>query len=291
MQLVLMLACLLAAGGAADVKVCFQSHRGGGDEAPENTLPAFERSWGIPGAVPEVDLRTTQDGVIVCLHDDTPKRTTNAPAPWEDTPLREIPWAEVKKWDAGRRVARKQVSAKVPTLDELLALMDGHPERQLYLDLKDVDVAAVKAAIAARALQRQIIFVHGSPSTCLELSKLYEGARTMTWLSGSPEDIQSRYAALQEKGFAGISQLQFHLRPRKVKPTLEYQLDEAFLRNAVAETRAAGVDLQLRPFVVTPDALRQLIGLGVSWYVTDAPQSFHDCVKKALAETATGSES
>ncbi len=285
MQLVLVLAFLLAAGDAAEVKVCFQSHRGGADEAPENTLPAFEHSWAIPGAVPEADLRTTQDGVIVCLHDDTPKRTTNAPAPWEDMALRDIPLAEVRKWDAGRRIARKQVSAKVPTLDELLALMAGHPERQLYLDLKDVDVAAVKAAIAARDLQRQIIFVHGSPATCLELSGLYEGARTMTWLSGSPEDIQSRYEALQEKGFAGISQLQFHLQPRKVRPVLEYQLDTAFLRRAVAETRAAGVDLQLRPFVVTPEALRQLIDLGVFWYVTDAPQSFHDCVKEALAES------
>src|SRR4051812_44789118 len=50
-------------------KFVIQSHRGAGVLAPENTLEAFELGWKL-GTVPESDLRTTKDGVIVAFHDN-----------------------------------------------------------------------------------------------------------------------------------------------------------------------------------------------------------------------------
>src|SRR6186997_2166157 len=50
-----------------------QAHRGAGDAFPENTLESFEWSW-QHGVTPESDLRTTQDGTIVCFHDPNLKR-------------------------------------------------------------------------------------------------------------------------------------------------------------------------------------------------------------------------
>src|SRR5438309_9548772 len=46
-----------------------QAHRGAGELAEENTLEAFQLGWKL-GCVPESDLRTTRDGVIVAFHDD-----------------------------------------------------------------------------------------------------------------------------------------------------------------------------------------------------------------------------
>ncbi len=52
-------------------EIYFQAHRVTIVEAPENTLPAYRHAWRIFGAIPEVDVRTTADGVLVCLHDAT----------------------------------------------------------------------------------------------------------------------------------------------------------------------------------------------------------------------------
>jgi glycerophosphoryl diester phosphodiesterase len=269
--------------GAAPGDVYFQAHRGGIDEVPENTLVAYEHAWSIPGAVPEADVATTQDGVFVFMHDDTPKRTTDAPKPWNNKKINEIPLEEVRKWDAGSKFRKQYAGEKVPTLDEVFSAMKDKPERQIYLDIKDADTRALTEKIKASGLEKQVIFVHGEVKTCAALKQLYEGARTMTWLSGTPKQIQERFEALAKTNFEGLSQLQFHLRSRSTEPEIVYALDDAFLAEAVKLTRAAGVELQIRPFVFNPASLRKLIDLGVHWYVTDAPKAFSEAVNKALA--------
>jgi glycerophosphoryl diester phosphodiesterase len=52
-------------------------HRGASGDAPENTIPAFTLAFTQGANGFETDLRTTKDGVIVLIHDDTVDRTTN----------------------------------------------------------------------------------------------------------------------------------------------------------------------------------------------------------------------
>lgn len=262
--------------------VFFQAHRGGMDEVPENTLPAFIHAWNIPGAVPEVDLRTTRDGVIVCIHDETPARTTNAPEPWNTTNIRDIPYEQLAQWDAGITFSEAFRGTPVPALRTLFDLMREDETRQIYLDIKEVEPDLLLALIREYGFEKRVIYVHGKPETCLELSRLHEGARTMTWLSGAPGRIRQRYAELRETGFAGISQLQFHLHVREEADTIEYWLDEAFIRQAAAELDAAGAVLQLRPFAFDARSLARMIGWGVYWYVTDAPEEFHRVTAEAM---------
>jgi glycerophosphoryl diester phosphodiesterase len=54
-------------------KVVVQSHRGAGALSPENSLEAFDIAWRL-GTVPEADLRTSRDGVIVAFHDENFQR-------------------------------------------------------------------------------------------------------------------------------------------------------------------------------------------------------------------------
>ena len=121
--------------------IYMQAHRGGLDEVPENTMPAFEHAWAIPGAIPEMDLQTTQDGVVVLMHDDLPARTSDAESPWARKRLREIPWDVVKTWDVGAKFGAAYAGTRVPTLDDVFDAMKEHPEREAYLDLKEVDLA------------------------------------------------------------------------------------------------------------------------------------------------------
>lgn len=266
--------CASTRGAPLEIDAFFQAHRGGLDEAPENTLAAFRHAWGIPGAVPEVDVRTTSDGVLICLHDDTLARTTDAPAGVRETPVAELSFEEIRKWDAGVRFDPKFEGEKVPALEELLELMKDRPERELYLDVKGVDFGALRTLLEQFGVMEQSIFVHGSRETCGELKEFFDGARTMTWLSGDPKQIKQKFTEFAEANFKGLSQLQFHLQVARVRPEIEYALDHEFLEEAVRSTRAAGVELQLRPFRFDAASLRDLLDLGVRWYVADAPEQF-----------------
>src|SRR5512138_1889134 len=69
-----------SAAAASGESVIVQAHRGAGNLAPENTLEAFELGWKL-GAIPEADLRTTKDGVIVAFHDANFKRVVKGASP------------------------------------------------------------------------------------------------------------------------------------------------------------------------------------------------------------------
>lgn len=270
--------------------VSFQAHRGGMDEAPENTLPALKHAWGLPGAVPEIDLRTTKDGVIVCIHDETPARTTDAPEPLKSMNIRDISLETLRALDAGRGFDAAYAGTRIPTLHEVFGLMQEHPDRRIYLDLKEVDPDQLHAMISEYVAEERIIFVHGDPAVCLQLSERYPRARTMTWLSGTPQEIRRRYETMRMVQFQGIDQLQFHLHVQPGIPPLRYVLEDDFLQQATAALKSAGSTLQLRPFAYDPDSLATLIHMGVSWYVTDAPQAFHAAVMEALALLRTKQE-
>lgn len=263
--------------------VYFQAHRGALEEAPENTLAALRHAWAIPGAVPEVDLRTTGDGVIVCLHDDTPGRTVRLLETLAKTPVGELTFAELRQGDAGVTFDGAYAGEKVPSLEEVFTLMTEQDDRQIYLDLKGVDWDALGTVMERFAVHDRTIFVHGDPVQCAALQRRFPGSRTMTWLSGPPPVVKKRFQALAERRFRGISQLQFHLPVREDEPAIVYALDDAFLEDAQRQLTAAGVALQLRPFAFDAVSLRKLLDLGARWFVADAPARFAKAVAEAQA--------
>lgn len=268
---------------ATEPVVYFQAHRGGLEEVPENTLAAMRYAWAIPGAVPEIDIRTTQDGVLVGIHDKTPRRSTNAPAAWADRDIREIPLAVIQSWDAGSYFDPAYAAERVPTLDVVLDLLAADETRQLYLDLKDVDNGQVIEKLKAHNVTAQVIFVHGSPAECKVLSQSWPGARTMTWLSGPPTRIKARFRELAAEKFDGISQIQLHLQPAEKGVPGTYAVGEEFLAEAVKTVVATGTTLQVRPFVFDTASLRALIDRGIYWYVADAPRALRKDIEAALA--------
>ena len=106
-------------------------HRGASRDAPENTLPALEKSIRLGADLVEFDIRTTRDGRHVLLHDATLNRTTDGKGP-----VRDRTGAEIHQLDAGFWFGRPFRGTPVPTLDEFLDAAGRRVE--LYVDAKDI---------------------------------------------------------------------------------------------------------------------------------------------------------
>jgi glycerophosphoryl diester phosphodiesterase len=109
------LGCASIAQADAPIPV---AHRGLLRHAPENTLPAFAVCLEL-GIGFELDIRTTKDGHLVVLHDDSVERTTNG----SSRSIRDMTLKEVKQLDAGSWLDPAFAGVRVPSLEETLALV------------------------------------------------------------------------------------------------------------------------------------------------------------------------
>jgi len=106
------------------------AHRGLLQHAPENTLPAFATCLEL-GMGFELDIRTTQDGKLVVLHDATLGRTTNG----TDEPVTKFTFTELSKFDAGSWFDPRFAGLRVPSLEETFALVRERKRRPTLLAL------------------------------------------------------------------------------------------------------------------------------------------------------------
>lgn len=111
------------------------AHRGLLRHTPENTLPAFATCLEL-GIGFELDIRTTKDGKLVVLHDDTLDRTTDGP----NRSVREFTLAELKKFDAGSWFHPSFANVRIPTLEEAFQLIKQRKRGRtiVALNVKDI---------------------------------------------------------------------------------------------------------------------------------------------------------
>jgi len=121
---VLLAMWLAHAADAAAQPVVSVAHRGGiVPGVPENTLAAYRRAIEHGAQAIEIDLRTTKDGQIVIMHDETVDRTTNGHGK-----VAQLTWAELQQLDAGH-------GERIPTYEQALQLVAG-TDVALLLDIK-----------------------------------------------------------------------------------------------------------------------------------------------------------
>ena len=251
-------------------QIFWQAHRGGGGlDMPDNTLAAVKYGWSL-GGIPEVDIRLTADNQLVCLHDDTLARTTDAPPEFAKLPVRQLAADTIRSYDAGVKFDPKWRGEKVPLLAEVFALMKEDPARLIYADVKDVESENFGQLVRRHGVAAQIIVCSCDPATNRALKAMAEGLRAMQWIGGSPEQIRRAFAAAAARSFAGLFQVQLHLGGLPD----DYELPPDFLADALAATARQGVSLQVFPFHFDQKSLFQLLDLGLRWFVTDEPRRF-----------------
>ncbi len=108
------------------------AHRGYRQKFPENTMIAFREALKLDIDAIETDVRMTNDYEVVIMHDPNLDRTTDSHGHICDRSL-----AQVKQADAGIKFGEQFKGEKVPTLEELLQLLQDYPKVKLLLELKD----------------------------------------------------------------------------------------------------------------------------------------------------------
>ncbi len=175
---------------AAQRVVQIVAHRGASAERPENTLASTARAIEVGATAVEVDVRTTQDGHLVLLHDAKLARTTNGEGLVGERTL-----GEIKQLDAGRKFGEKYASEPVATLMDVLSVC--HDKIDVLLDLKEsgetYDRRVARTILKFGQPSRTIVGVR-SVEQAVAFRKLLPKSRQLG-LIAKPDDIEAYVAA------------------------------------------------------------------------------------------------
>ena len=269
-------------GNITPEKFVIQSHRGAGTLAPENTIEAFELAWKL-GTVPEADLRTTRDKVIVAFHDANFKRVVKGASPeLQNKGVSDVSFAELSKLDVGAWKGEEFVGRRVSKISDVFELMRSKPERWLYLDIKNVDLKQLASEVRQHQVASQVILASTVYGIIREWKELVPESQTLNWMGGSEAALQKRLADLRTNGFAGITQLQLHIHLNTNSPAVEpFTLSRQFIRSTGDELRQRGILFQALPWGVAEEKVyHQLLDLGVASFATDHPKVTLEAVRK-----------
>lgn len=249
-------------------------HRGGGMHQPENTIEAFEYTW-ARNMVPECDIRTSKDGVIVVIHDETVTRTApGTPDNIRSKRVEELTLAELKTVDVG--AFRGYPGQRIPTLDEVFAVMAKDPRKFMYLDYKDVDLGVLAEMVKHHGIEKQVIFTTHRYDLVRTWRQLVPGSQTMIWMGGTQDEIDATLDSLRANDFNGIYIVHMHYRPTGDGG---YNMSDAFMLAVQDELAAMGIIVQVQPWnIEDPLIYERLYGIGIRHTGTDFP----DLIKTVL---------
>ena len=224
-------------------------HRGGGHEATENSLSAFQRAVNLGFGCIETDVHATADGVLVAFHDATLDRMTDRRGRIAD-----LHYAEVSQ-------ARIGGTEPIPRLDDLLK---AFPDTRFNVD--------AKTAGALRPLARLLRSAGALPRVNLAAFS----DRRLAWLRtalgpGLSTALGPREVLLLKSVSLRGGRATFPLTARcvQVPPAIGRipLVDRAFVETAHAHALPVHVWT-----VDEPEAMERLLDLGVDGIVTDRPE-------------------
>lgn len=270
----LLCASLLSVAALAEAEdFIVQSHRGAGVLAAENTIAAFDLGWSL-GTIPEADIRTTADGVIVAFHDaDFSRVVHGASAELQKKGVQDISFDELSKLEVGAENPDGFQRRKVSTMAEVFDTMKGRPDRRLYLDIKQVSLPALAALAKEHHVAPQVILASTKMEVIHEWKTLLPDSHTLHWMGGKEADLEARLDALEKDGFKDVTQVQIHVRQAPGREDWSgFVPSEAFMRKTGERLKKHGVLYQSLPWGAnSPGIYEKLLDLGVQSFATDHP--------------------
>jgi glycerophosphoryl diester phosphodiesterase len=227
------------------------AHRGASAVCPENTMAAFRKSLALGATGIETDVQMTKDGGLVLIHDEELSRTTDGSGYVKDKTLQEV--LEV---DAGSWFGAEFKGEKIPTLEDLLDLLQGR-DTILNIELKN-------GIFLYPGMEEQVIAIvrdfHMSERVIISSFNHY----SLAYCKSLAPDI-----------LTGILYMEGLYRPWDYAASLKadalHAVHYAVLPEFVSEAAQHGIDYH--PFTVNdPERMKYLIEAGVGGIITDHPE-------------------
>ena len=135
-------------------RVLIAAHRASNPYYPENSLASIKYAIKTGIDIVEIDIRTTKDGKMVLMHDETINRTTNG-----EGKISEYSYAELQEFTLNKKW-RDSLTHHIPLLKDVFALAYG--KIILDLDLKEVIIKPLVQLVQESNTRKQVLFFDGS---------------------------------------------------------------------------------------------------------------------------------
>src|SRR5256886_14516915 len=154
------------------------AHRGASHEAPENTLAAVRLAWEQGADAVEVDVQLSKDSQPVVIHDEDAKRTAGVAGKVSDQTLDRL-----RRLDVGRWKGEDWIGEKIPTLDEVLAMVPRG--KRLFVEFKcgPPAIPEFKAALERSGTARAQVVAIGFSEATMKAVKTALREMEVCWIS------------------------------------------------------------------------------------------------------------
>jgi glycerophosphoryl diester phosphodiesterase len=243
------------------------AHRGGAEDAPENTLEAFASAVALGYRYLETDVHLTRDGVVVAFHDAALDRVSDRRGRIDALQLADVRAADAGYWftpDGGNTHPFRGRGCTVPTLEELITRW---PDVFVNIDPKADASVAPLAELLRRLDAYDRVCVGSFSDSRLARFRALTGGRVCTSMA-SRAVAAGRLAALAHlpSPRLGADCIQVPLRWGRIR------IVDAAL---IASAHRTGLPVHVWT-VNDATTMRELLDLGVDGIMTDRPRMLRD---------------
>lgn len=240
------------------------AHRGGGREAPENSLTAFRNAHRLGFRYFETDVRVTADGKVMVFHDATLNRVTGRVGR-----ISALPYSEVRR-------------AKIGGVDQILRLeelFEEFPSTFINIDVKDDETVEPFLAMMKNRSYADRVCVASFGTSRLRAIRRALGGTVATALT--PPEVAALVASSRLGPLARVSNLALSSRAQCVQVPVAQSGVPIVTQRFVDTAHRRG--LVVHVWTINDEKqMEHLFNLGVDGIVTDRPTVLNGVLSKRL---------
>jgi glycerophosphoryl diester phosphodiesterase len=249
------------------------AHRGGPSLGPESTLYTFRKAVKLGVDVLEMDVRSTRDGQLIILHDDTVSRTTNATGPAQNYTLVDLKKLDAAhRWspDNGQTFPLRNKGVQIPTLSEVF---EAFPQTKLNLEIKEARSSTIQSLcrlIRDHQMTNNVVVASFDTDSLKEFRELCPQVATSAGASEARLFFGLQKAYLEAAYSPDAQVLQVPEALGDLRIVNKRFIDAAHARN-----------MRVQVWLVNDvRSMQRLLELGVDGIMTDYPQRLMEVLKK-----------
>lgn len=272
-------------GTPLDRNIAVIAHRGcWQDGAPEVSISAIKACELIKPDVIEVDVRSTVDGALILIHDETVDRTTNGTGVVSAMTFNQIRALMLKEKDGGPTA--RLTDETIPTLREALETI--HKDTVLHLHIYTDALSEVAKTVSDLQMGHRVTtWVSGNNSKELAASPLFGAMGLIPILTNCDADLNQECVANKKRDLSAIQRLRpsgYYVIPKSGITSVHGRefLENVASANSGTKSRtmvSTLFNLDKLPLSELEKEWQKLIDLGADMIMTDRPKELLDFLR------------